>query len=295
VKFEDAADFRRALDDRLGDLAGGDEVWLARDRRSIAYGRMLARLNATAPGRWSLAGGFALDCRSLRPRTARELDIEWRADRFEGYLEAEMEAVGHDAGDLFEFGTRVGGSGVSGRSGAHRCIRVNTFLAGDLFETFDLKFRLRFGEIGTERLQTENLLDFAGIEPVEVEAMAIEVQLADRLLDYIQAVAFESHGSAAEILLDLKLIAELPDIDATNVALSISALFGSRDETAPLSLPVPSEDLDEWYEFYEQAAESMGAPTEAEDGHDEAADFLDPILSGEVFAGTWDPAERNWI
>ena len=295
MKFQDAADFRRALDDRLGGLAGGDEVWLARDRRTIAFSRMLARLNASASGRWCLAGGFALDCRSLRPRTARELDIEWRTDRFEGYLDAELEAAEHDAGDLFEFETSGGASGVSGRSGAYRCAEVRAFLAGELFETFDVKFRLRFGDVGAERLQTENLLDFAGVEPVEVNAMAIEAQLADRLLDYIQAVAFESHGSAAEVLLDLKLIAELPDIDATNVALSISALFGSRNETAPLSLPVPSEDLDEWYECYEHAAESMGAPTEAEDGHDDAADFLDPILSGEVFQGTWDPAEREWI
>ena len=38
MKFRDAAEFHRALNARLGELAGGDEVWLARDRRSIAFG-----------------------------------------------------------------------------------------------------------------------------------------------------------------------------------------------------------------------------------------------------------------
>ncbi|HEY6549903.1 MAG TPA: hypothetical protein VIY71_01740 [Solirubrobacterales bacterium] len=295
MRFEDATDFRRALEGRLKELADEDEVWLARDRRSIAFGRMLARLNATAPGCWSLAGGFALDCRSLRPRAARELDIEWRVDRFEGYLEAEMDAVLHDAGDLFEFGTRVGGSGVSGRRGAHRRIVVNTYLAGELFETSDLKFRLRFGDVGTEKLQTENLLDFAGIEPVEVDAMAIEVQLADQLLDYTKAVAHEADSPSAENLLDLKLIAELPALDATNLALSISALFGSRNEAPPESLPAPSEESDEWYDSYERVAGAMGAPTDLDDGHSEAAALLDPILSGEIFTGTWSPTERCWM
>lgn len=41
--------------------------------------------------------------------------------------------------------------------------------------------------------------------------------------------------------------------------------------------------------------QSIGASIEPDDGYDEAADFLDPILSGEVFQGTWDPAEREWI
>lgn len=291
MKFQDAADFRRALEERLEELAGEDEAWLARDRRSIAFGRVLARLNATAAGRWSLAGGFAIDCRSLRPRTAQELEIEWRVDRFEGYLEAELEAVAHDAGDLFQFGVRVVGSGVSGHR-AHRRFQVNAFLAGELFETFQLKLNLRFGEVGTETLHVENLLGFAGIEPVEVDAMAIEVQLADQLLGYIRSVAQEAGGSSVENLLDLKLIAELPALDATNLALSVYALFGDDGQEVPESLPYPSE---EWAEAYERVAESMGAPVDLDDGHEEAAALLDPILSGEVFEGTWNPAECCWV
>ncbi len=291
MRFEDATDFHQALDERLGELAGDDEVWLARDRRSIAFGRMLARLNATAPGRWALTGGFALDCRSLRPRTAQELAIEWRADRFEGYLEADTEAAAHDAGDLFEFETTLSGSGMSGRGGAHRSAVVHTFLAGELFDTFELKFRMRFGEIGTKKLPVENLLGFAGVEPVEVAAMAAEVQLADQFRDYTRSVAREAGAFHAEELLDLRLIAELPDIDATNLALSIFGIYRMYHEEMPESLLPPPE---EWAESYERVAESIGAPTELDDGHGEAAALLDPILSGEVFAGTWDPIERRW-
>ena len=34
-----------------------------RDRKRVAFDRLLARLAATAPDRWLLKGGFALDLR----------------------------------------------------------------------------------------------------------------------------------------------------------------------------------------------------------------------------------------
>lgn len=288
----DAVAFRQALDDRLRELAGEDEVWLTRDRRTIAFSQMLARLNASAPGCWSLAGGFAIDCRSLRPRTAQALDIEWRIDRAAGYLDAEFDALAHDMDDFFEFGIRVAGSGVSGYDGAHRRLKVRISIAGEPFDAFEIKFRLRFGEVGTEKLQPENLLAFAGVAPIEVDAMALEVLLADQLLEYTRSVEYELGDSAARGLIDLKLIAELPAINARTLALSIAALFDSHDEPLPESLPYPFEESTE---PYERIATSMGAPTELDDGFDEVTAFLDPVLGTEVLEGTWDPAERLWI
>jgi hypothetical protein len=122
--------------------------------------------------------------------------------------------------------------------------------------------------------------------------MAIEVQLADQLLEYTRSVAREAGGSSAENLLDLKLIAELPALDAANLALSIYALFGGDGQAAPESLPSPPE---EWAERYERIAESMGAPADLHKGHGEVAALLDPVLSGEVLEGTWNPAERCWV
>jgi len=48
-------------------------VRIARERKRVAFDRLLARLIAVAPGRWILKGGFALDLRLIRepPLSAR--------------------------------------------------------------------------------------------------------------------------------------------------------------------------------------------------------------------------------
>jgi hypothetical protein len=51
-----------ALEQRLRDRAP-DGASLARDRKRVAFDRLLARLVTVAEGRWVLKGGFALDLR----------------------------------------------------------------------------------------------------------------------------------------------------------------------------------------------------------------------------------------
>ncbi|HVX47027.1 MAG TPA: hypothetical protein VHC49_24255 [Mycobacteriales bacterium] len=63
MKYSDPVPFRRALEDRLKARAGGDGAQIARERKRIAFDRLLARLVAVAPGQWLLKGGFALDVR----------------------------------------------------------------------------------------------------------------------------------------------------------------------------------------------------------------------------------------
>lgn len=63
MRYGDAAAFRQALEQRLRTRAAGDGARLARDRKRVAFERLLARLNEVAPGNWLLKGGFALDLR----------------------------------------------------------------------------------------------------------------------------------------------------------------------------------------------------------------------------------------
>jgi hypothetical protein len=100
MRFDDAVEFRSAVESRLMELAIGNEEWLERDRRRIAFGRWLARLSATAPGAWVLAGAFAIDCLSLRPRMARSLEVELRTEHAENFVDATEKAAAHDADDL---------------------------------------------------------------------------------------------------------------------------------------------------------------------------------------------------
>lgn len=51
MKYRDAVAFRQALEERLKAGADGEPARLARDRKRVAFDRLLARLVAVAPGR----------------------------------------------------------------------------------------------------------------------------------------------------------------------------------------------------------------------------------------------------
>jgi hypothetical protein len=68
VRYRDAAAFRQALEQRLRTHAAGDAARLTRNRKRVAFDRLLARLNETAPDRWLLKGGFADVIASRRKR-----------------------------------------------------------------------------------------------------------------------------------------------------------------------------------------------------------------------------------
>ena len=66
MRYNSPTAFRQALEQRLKTHAAGNEAQLARDRKRIAFDRLLARLAATAPDRWLVKGGFALDLRLVK-------------------------------------------------------------------------------------------------------------------------------------------------------------------------------------------------------------------------------------
>jgi hypothetical protein len=76
LKYRDAVSFRQALEQRLKDQFEGDGSRIVRERKRVAFDRLLARLVAVAPERWLLKGGFALDLRlAVRARTTKDVDI----------------------------------------------------------------------------------------------------------------------------------------------------------------------------------------------------------------------------
>jgi hypothetical protein len=141
VRYRDAAAFRQALEQRLLARAAGDVARLNRDRKRVAFDRLLARLNETATGGWLLKGGFALDLRlSERARFTRDVDIDWQVAEDE-LLDALIEAAALETEDYFTFQVERTGTPPERLGGSHR-FRVNASLAGRLFETFLLDVAL---------------------------------------------------------------------------------------------------------------------------------------------------------
>ena len=75
-KYATAAAFRRALEDRLQDIARKEAVDLQRLRRQVAFDRLLTRLfQAGRPPAlpWVLKGGYAMELRIDAARTTKDI------------------------------------------------------------------------------------------------------------------------------------------------------------------------------------------------------------------------------
>jgi hypothetical protein len=68
--------FRMALEERLRREALSSGVPLARLRKTVAFDRILARLEESGQGVWVLKGGLALQIRfAARSRTTKDVDL----------------------------------------------------------------------------------------------------------------------------------------------------------------------------------------------------------------------------
>jgi Nucleotidyl transferase AbiEii toxin, Type IV TA system len=281
-----------ALEQRLKTDAGGDGARLARDRKRVVFDRLLARLTATAPDRWLLKGGFALELRlAERARATKDIDLDWQAAE-EELLDALLDAAAHDADDFFQFMVERTATPEDQLGGSHR-FRVAASLAGRPFETFLLDVGIRReANVQVEQLITPGLLAFAGIAPVKVAAIPLDLQVAEKLHAYTRIYERSRTSTRAKDLVDLALIAELSPLEAAALRGAIEATFARRDtHSVPGRLPTPPG---EWQASFRRLADAVGVPPEISDAHADAAALLDPVLGGDVREGAWDPDARRW-
>lgn len=294
MRYADAAAFRMALEQRLKESARGDGARLARDRKLIAFDRLLARLAATAPDRWLLKGGFALELRlEARARATKDVDLEWHADAA-ALLDELIDAAEHDAGDYFAFEIERAGSPPERLGGSHR-FRVSTSLAGRPFEQrFALDVARQTDPSGDPaRLRTPGLLAFAGVDPVAVPTIPLERHVAEKLHAYTQTYEGGRPSTRVKDLVDLALVAGLADLDADALRMAIDNTFGQRAaHPVPMRLPAPPEA---WTVPFRQLARATGITADLAVGHASAAALLDPILAEHVTSGRWDPGGQRWL
>ncbi|MGE0600666.1 MAG: nucleotidyl transferase AbiEii/AbiGii toxin family protein [Dehalococcoidia bacterium] len=292
MRYETAAAFRRALEDRLKERSHRDGARLARLRKHVAFDRFLARLLRVAPDQWALKGGFALQLlMSDRARTTRDVDLAWRVHEDE-LLDRLIEATIEDLGDFFTFRVERTTADPDRMGGAHR-FRVEASLAGRLFETFLLD--VGEGESVTAQpdvLATPDLLGFAGIEPVTVPVIPLTRQAAEKLHAYTRRYEGGRVSSRPKDLVDLALIAQLFSLDAARLLLDLQEVFASRGtHDLPSDLPSPPA---EWRVPYRQLAIEVGLDADLNAGHTAAAAMLDSLLQAKVQSGTWNPQAQLW-
>lgn len=288
MRYETAQAFRMALEARLKQ-AQSDAIGLSRLRKRIVFERLLARLVAEAPGEWVLKGGFALELRlGDVARSTKDADFEWRRGEEEA-VEMLLDAAARDLGDRFTFALERADEETDLPGGGQRW-KVTAMLAGRVFERAVIDVAFAADPVHPpEAIATSNLLEFAGLQGVEVPALAIEQHLAEKLHAYTREYAGGRRSTRVKDLVDVVLIANTSAIDAAKLMEAVTVIFERRAAHAvPPSLPAPPA---EWATAWRRLARDVPAASELPEGFGIAVALFDPVLSGEVAAGA---GSRMW-
>lgn len=171
-RYLTAAAFRMALEERLRHAAADKGVtWLAYQRKRLVFDRLLARMVVAAPNRWFLKGAVALDFRlGDRARFTMDLDLAHRQDA-EAATNDLLAAQAVELEDYFAFQIEQPQNLGEATEGTVR-YRVGAAIDGRRFEiiTLDIGFSDP-PDLTSTPLRGPNLLEFAGIAPIEVPAI----------------------------------------------------------------------------------------------------------------------------
>ena len=284
--------FGAALTDRFKRLAADSGQTASQLRRQFAYDRLLARLFATDSPEWILKGGVSMIARLGAARHTADVDLVAKADSVDVAVEGLRLAAGRDLGDFFTFrfdGARALLQGLPGLR-----IPTEAWLGPRLFERFGVD--LVTGVVITGRPEeAEPLL------PLTIPGLARPryrlYPLVDSVADKVMAIEEPHQGRPStrfRDLVDLVLIAHTQQIQADGLATALASERLRRDLPGSRELAVPDETL--WRAGYRTVAADV--PRIAEKTLDEALPlakrFIDPVLTGGVKGGAWDPVTLAW-
>ncbi len=274
-KFKNAIAFKASLETRLRSVAEERKVPFNTLRLKVVIERLLARL-FHAPGvSWLLKGGFAMELRFRpRARTTRDVDLtigvktasDEQARSPEGLRESLQEAIDADLGDFLTF--RIGEAQtelVGAPLGGARFL-CEAVLAGKIYARIHIDVGCGDAVIEpTEILTGENLLDFAGLEPVQVRAISRAQQFAEK----VHAYTFPWTGrlnTRTKDLVDMVLLIETGPPELSRVVEALRATFNTRNTHAlPEALSPPPESWKN--DFATMAAEAQLSSSDYLEGY----------------------------
>jgi hypothetical protein len=293
MKYRSAPDFRQALERRLPALSEETGRSLVRLRKEVAFDRLLTRLVATTPDRWLLKGALALDYRfGSRARTTRDIDLATAGNEASATTDL-LAAQAVDLGDFFAFAIERTTALDRLRDGAAVRYHVTAELAGRTFDEFvlDVGFDPPVG-VELARLRGPDLLAFADLAPVEVAAVPLEFQIAEKVHAHTRGYGDRTPSTRVKDLVDLALIATEGAPNAALLRIAMDRTFSRRPgQPVPPILPDPSAD---WRVPYARMARDIGLEPDVSAGRAAAARMLDPVLSGAISSGTWHPQAGGW-
>jgi hypothetical protein len=283
--------FRRALTDKLRDLATRSRWTLQQLQRQMAYDRLLERLYLIDES-WVIKGATALLARDIGVRGT--IDIDLYRDVAREISEADLrQAAALDIGDWFRF--EIGPPRPLAGTGGVR-LPVKALVGNTEWAAFH-------ADLVAEDLRMtgdpEDVPPLARVVMPDVQQHGYRAYpLADHVADKACAI-FERHGPTGtpstryKDLVDLVAIVLAAPVEAESQLTALRSEAQRRGLQLPRRFAVPDQGL--WQPGY--AAEAGRSLLPVARALDEAiatvTPFLDPLLDGSA-RGRWDPQNARW-
>ena len=293
-RYKTDVDFRRALEQRLATAAHKGARGLVRERQVFVFERFLARAVA-ADLHVVIKGGMALELRTQRARTTRDIDL--RATGSPDAFEQALVALGTSKlGDFLSFRVEQHARpqiDAIGMKYPGRRYRVQAWLADKVYgDPFGVD--VAFGEpiLGApERLYGRCDLSFIGLEAPAFSVSPRTTHIAEKLHAY--SVPRPTPNSRVRDLPDLAILASLGPLEGRDLRDAIQRTFAHRATHAVPAALAPAPER--WRLPYRELADANRLVWgELDDVHHAASAFLDPVLREAQTLKTWNPTSWTW-
>ena len=282
--------FRRALTDKLNELARQGRWSLPQLQRQMAYDRFLTRLYVVDDG-WIVKGATALLARGIGVRATIDVDI-YRAVASQVAEGDIARAAQLDLGDWFTFELGLARSHADGSDG--RRIPINASVGSTLWAQFHIDLVGASLRVVGEPDVVNSLahVDMPGIRQLGYRAYP----LVDHVADKVMAIIERHDGRPStrfKDLVDLVAILTEVSVDAESQLASLQAEASHRGIILPKSFVIPDRSL--WETGYEREARRslLSLAQTLDEGLAIVRPFIDALLNGTA-KGQWDPDALQW-
>jgi hypothetical protein len=290
-KYTTAGALRRALEERLKKTSQTEQTDINRLRRQVSFDRLLARLFHDGSVPWVLKGGYALELRFKMARST--VDIDLTMGRVDDALDSSdvnqivremlQAAVSLPLGDWFEFtiGSPMMDITAAPYGGARYPVEVR--MDGRIFAKFHLDAGV--GDIvihPVERIETRDWLGFAGIQGSQVQLIAREQQLAEKIHAY--TLPRSTPNSRVKDLVDMALLISDSTLDQQRILNALRLTFERRaTHPLPKTLVAPPS---EWERPFQELAKECGLPSDLSVVYKRVRMFFEDILANQSSQST---------
>lgn len=295
-RYSSPAAFRPALKQALQDHARSSGRLFEELQREFLLQRFLARVFHQDATQWVLKGGIGLLIRLPSARFSRDLDLFNRETGVQDAV-AELKRCAAITGlDPFTFQLsppRLMTGGVAGVT-----VTVQAFLGTALYGSFPIDLSTNLDPLGRiDVLTPEPVITVADVSaPPPIQIYPLPDQIADKVCAmYTRYGTLLSPSSRYHDLVHLVLITSNFQIDAgeLNPSLTRQSVIRGMELPSELESPAPS-----WTSGYPRAAaqaRSMGDELRTLPAAlDAVGRCLNPVLSGAVSTGVWQPQLSAW-